>query len=167
MRWIRTAVPLALAGLIGCGSDDDGAGATLVPVSGTITRNNKPLADASVSFIPDAANKPSTPGTDSTGPDGNYKLRYKSRSGIAPGKYKVVVTPAIETPGAGKVPDAFKDDPYMAQMATGVGVPGARKETAIAKDVAGAKSEFEADVDAKGGVFDFDVKTSSSGASKK
>jgi hypothetical protein len=152
MSWMRTVVPLALVavGLAGCGSEEDRI--SLVPVKGTITKNGKPLAGATVSFLPDPGNKFNTPGLDSTGPEGTYMIRFKNRSGLSPGKYKVLVTPPVNMPG-GKVPDAFKDDPVMAQMAVGVGVPGAEP-----KKQAEEKAEFEAEVGEKPDVFDFDVK---------
>ncbi len=160
MRWIRSFAPLVLVGLIGCGSEEDSV--TLVPVKGTITRNSKPLANAKVSFIPDAANKVSTPGVDETGPEGNYLIKWKNRSGLAPGKYKVIVTPSATLPSGTKVPDEFKDDPMMAQMAAGIGVPGVEKKS---NEV--IKAEFEADVDDKGGQFDFDVKATNTSKTTK
>ncbi|MFO0908473.1 MAG: carboxypeptidase regulatory-like domain-containing protein [Isosphaeraceae bacterium] len=153
MRRITTTAPLVLALLVcGCGGDEDKV--TLVPVSGKITRNGKPLAGAKVTFVPDATNKESTPGVDETGPEGNYKLKYKTRYGVAVGKYTVVVDEPIAL-DASKVPDAFKDDPYMAQLSqTGGG-------TTTKKKAAGEKWEFEANVESGGGEFEFDVKASS------
>jgi len=150
------AASLTLALLCGCGgSDEDNI--KLVPVSGTITLNGKPMAGAKVTFNPSAENKDSTVGVDETGPEGNYKLKFKSRSGIAPGKYTVIVEPALVVDMA-KVPEAFKDDPYMARIGAeaAAGVTAKKKSTP-----AGEKSEFPAEVDDRGGSFDFDVKTSS------
>jgi hypothetical protein len=155
MRWIRAAAPIALAGLIGCGDPDDRI--SLVPVTGTVTLNGKPLADARVTFLPDPANKSNTPGTDSTGPNGNYKLRFKSRSGIAPGKYKVEIEPPLVMSGGVPVPEAFKDDPLMLQKAEEARNINKRGS---AKKAAGSKSQFEAEVPDAGGEFDFDVKAS-------
>src|SRR5438105_558805 len=103
--------------LVACGSGDETRSFKLVPVSGTVTLNGKPLAGATVVFAPEAANKPSTPGSDTTGPEGNYKLMYRNRSGVAPGKYKVTVAMPLKTSGV--VNESFKDDPYMAQLAAG------------------------------------------------
>ena len=88
-------------------------------------------------------------------------LKYKDRTGVASGKYKVVVTPAVELPASAKIPDAFKDDPVMGQMAVGVGVPGAEKKSGLAAaKKEGSKSEFDAQVDEndKSKELDFDVK---------
>lgn len=164
-RLRRLAAPLALLvtvpGLAGCGSEEDRI--PLLPVSGTITENNKPMANATITFIPAPENEYSTPGVDATGPEGNYKIRFKNRSGLAAGKYRVVVEPGVELPGGGDVPEEFQDDPYMAQMSTGV-IPGQKKQGAEAKAV---KNEFEAEVSEENDIFDFDVKTAAKVASKK
>lgn len=157
MTWIRYASSLVLLGVIGCGGDPDNS-ITLVPVKGTITLNGKPMANAAVSFVPDAGNKFNTPGGDTTGPEGNYMARFRNRSGLAPGKYKVMITPGTST-AAGNVSEAFKDDPFMAS------------EAARAKPVAKAmeiKGEFEGEVTETGATLDYDVKaTSAATAAKK
>jgi hypothetical protein len=152
MKWIQVVASLTLASLAGCGSEADKF--TLVPVSGTVTMNGKPLAEATVSFIPDQGNKESTAGADTTGPEGTYKAGFQHRSGLAPGKYKVIITPPL--PASAKVNEAFAKDPYMAKLSLG----GQEKK------VAGAKNEFDIDVTEKGGTFDFDVKSSSAAATK-
>lgn len=146
------ALPLALVMLVGCGSSEEDR-IPLVPVSGTVTQNGKPLAGATITFMPDPGNPYNTPGFDSTGPEGNYKLKFKQRSGISAGKYTVSVEPA-SMDAAVAVPEGFEDDPLMGQMALGVDGTAQKKE----KETAGAKSEFEAEVDDEGGTFDFDVK---------
>lgn len=154
MKSIRMVASLALVstGLIGCGSEEDRF--KLVPVTGTVTLNGKPLAGATVSFAPVSGNVSNTPGVDSTGPAGNYKLMFKGRSGVAPGKYKVSITPPDPQSSSG-VPDAFRDDPMMMQFAN-----EAKPQVATKKVEAGAKSEFEREVSDKGDVLDFDVKSS-------
>ena len=159
MKCVRTAALAALTVLAGCGSDEDRI--PLVRVTGTITRNSKPMANARVSFIPDVGNKYSTPAVDETGPEGNYMLRFKGRTGVSAGKYKVVVTPAIDLPANAKIPEAFKDDPVMAQMALGIGVgPDNGKVAGVAKKKEPTKSEWDAQIDEKDSSkeLDFDVK---------
>ena len=159
MKCVRTAALAALTVLAGCGSDEDRI--PLVRVTGTITRNSKPMANAKVSFIPDVGNKYSTPSVNETGPEGNYMLRFKGRTGVSAGKYKVVVTPAIDLPAGAKIPEAFKDDPVMAQMALGIGVgPDNGKVAGVAKKKEPTKSEFDAQIEEKDSSreFDFDVK---------
>ena len=158
IRWFGA---LALSGLVlvGCGSEESRY--KLVPVTGTVTLNGQPLADAKVNFAPLEGNEYQTPGVDSSGPSGNYKLMFKGRSGVAAGKYKVTITPP--DPSAASVPDAFKDDPAMLGFAE-----DARRQAAAKKQKVevGTKNEFEAEVPEDGAVLDFDVKTTS-GATKK
>ncbi len=74
MKSSRIVTMLALAGLVGCG--DDESSIKLVKVMGTVTKNGKPLADARISFVPEAGNKFSTPGVDTSGPEGNYMVSF-------------------------------------------------------------------------------------------
>jgi hypothetical protein len=154
--------PLFLVGLAGCGGDPDAA-VTLVSVKGVITLNGKPMANAVVQFVPDPGNKTGTAGGDTTGPEGNYMARYRGRSGLAPGKYKVSISPGTPSNVSG-VPtgasDAFKDDPFMASEAS--------RAAAAAKPAAKnleVKGEFDAEVSEQGSTLDFDVKASSAAAS--
>jgi len=143
-----------MSGLTGCGTDEDHI--KLVRVTGTITQNGKPLAGADVSFVPDTGNKDTTPGVDQSGPEGGYMVRYKGRNGVAPGKYKVIVTPPDAT-AEGQVPEKFKNDPMMfkiMQQSRGPKTDGGQKK-------AGVKSEFDAEVSETNKELDFDVKTSS------
>jgi hypothetical protein len=152
MTWIRWVAPLALLGMIGCGSDP-GEAITLVPVTGTITINGKPMANAMVSFIPDAGNKASTAGGDTTGPDGNYMAQYRGRNGLAPGKYKVTVVPGAAEESSNAVAGL---DPFMASegaRAAAATKPAKKKEI---------KGEFEGDVEETATTLDFDVKASAS-----
>jgi hypothetical protein len=150
MSWIRWVGPLALAGVVGCGSAESRY--KLVPVSGTVTINGKPMGNAQVNFAPMEGNEPNTPGVDKTGPSGNYKLMFKGRSGVAPGKYKITITPP-DPAAEGDVPEAFKGDPAMARFAQEAKhlVRGKKKV------VAGTKNEFEAEVPEEGGILDFHV----------
>ena len=160
MKWLRTVVPMVLAGVVGCGGSEEDS-FTLVPVKGTITRNGKALAGAKVSFVPDQGNKQSTPGVDETGPEGNYMLKFKNRTGIAPGKYKMIITPGVVMPSGAKVPEEFKDDPMMAEMAAGIGTGHTASKSAAAKKAAeqpDPPSEYNVEVGPKGDVIDQDIK---------
>jgi len=138
----------------GCGSGDETSSYRLVPVTGTVTLNNKPLGGAKIDFLPDASNQPMTPGGDTTGPEGNYRAMYRNRSGLAPGKYKVVVT---SMPPGLKIPDQFKDDPMMYQHSLENVTKGAAK-----KELQPITDERSVEVPEKGGIIDIDVKASSS-----
>jgi hypothetical protein len=150
MRLIHAVVSLALLGIFGCGSGEEYV--KLVPVAGTITQNGKPLGGATVTFVPDSGNRVSTPGYDATGPEGNYRIRFKSRSGISPGKYRVDVVLPPDPEDSSARPE-FQNDPYMAQL--GNSVARAKKK----KSAPAEKTKFDAEVAENGGVFDFDVKT--------
>jgi hypothetical protein len=127
----------------------------LVPVSGTVTVNGKPLEGALVSFQPDLSAKSGLPAQDVTGPDGNYLARTKGRSGVVPGKYHVVVTKSLLD--ASKAPAEFKDDPFMAQLSQG---PLAEK-TPAQREKEQIEQSFDCEIPPEGGVQDFDVKRKS------
>jgi hypothetical protein len=164
-RFSRFAV-LALAVMSGWGCSDEEGSIKLVRVTGTVTRNGKPLPDAKVAFMPDGGNKYSTPGVDATGPEGNYMLTFKGRSGVAPGKYKVIITAPVELPAGVTADPALGAQPYMLQMAIDA-KNASKKKTAETKREA-AKSEFERDVEdqASGVVQDFDLKTTGTASAK-
>jgi len=95
------SVPLALllvGGFLGCGS-----GPTLVKVTGTVTHNGKPVANALIHFRPEK-------GKESVGfsdDQGQYTLRYdKAREGAVPGTHRVFVQFKPKTP---------KDEDLMAR----------------------------------------------------
>jgi len=134
--------------LVGCGE----SGPKLVPVSGTVTLNGKPLEGASVAFQPDASLQDGLPAGDVTGPDGNYRANTKGRSGVMPGKYKVVVTKTLIDPA--KIRPEFKDDPAMAQLSLGP----MEGKTAAQRKKEVIEGSFEREVPPEGGPQDFDVK---------
>lgn len=117
-RAFLVAGPLAL--LWGCNKADP----SLVPVTGTVTLNDQPLANATVTFIP----KSGTPGFGGVGKTdavGKYKLAGSrdNESGIPPGEYRVVIskrlmpdgsdlpandnTPPMNSPARESLPAAF------------------------------------------------------------
>lgn len=76
--------------LMGCGRGDD---PPLVPVSGVVTMDDKPLADATVEFVPESG-WGSMGKTDETG---RYELLYRAREkGAAIGQHKVRISTLIE-----------------------------------------------------------------------
>jgi hypothetical protein len=86
-------------------------------------------------------------------------VRFKGRNGVAPGKYKVIVTPPDATT-EGQVPERFKNDPMMYKIMKQSQGPA---KTDGGQKKAGVKSEFDAEVsDGSSAGLDFDVKTSSS-----
>jgi hypothetical protein len=94
MRRNPAPLVLLLAAALGCGD-----GPRLVPVSGKVTLDGKPLFHKSVYFHP----QPGTPGNgaaDVTKEDGSYRLLYirsgatKVFPGAPPGAYRVVIAEA-------------------------------------------------------------------------
>ncbi len=67
-------------------------GPALVPVTGTVLRDGKPLAACDVIFVPDPPDTKRQPAEAKTGPDGRYKIATGDRWGVAPGKYRVTIS---------------------------------------------------------------------------
>jgi hypothetical protein len=100
----QIGVGLVCAMLSGCGASGDPEVATLVPVSGKVTLDGKPLAKTVVLFTP----RSGTPGTGafaSTDADGNYTLMHRSRElGIQPGEY-IVSFSKMALPDGSPIPE--------------------------------------------------------------
>jgi hypothetical protein len=97
---VRSIIMRVFAGMVlaswvsmvsGCGDEP-----RLVAVSGNVTLDGQPLEGATLSFVPVAGNTVSTAGSDVTGPQGNFKITHNGRAGLAPGKYKVLVSKTVE-----------------------------------------------------------------------
>lgn len=153
---VFTAATLA-ATLLGCGE----SGPSLVTVTGTISLNGKPLEGAAIAFHPARDNTEGKSADDVTGPEGNYKVMTDGRSGVAPGKYNVVITkmPAANTKASAEHPD----DPFMAQLSSQPPEGGARGKKPTGVTI---EEQFDREVPAEGGVFDFDVKAKAATAGK-
>ncbi len=158
MRRLPVLAILTLVPLGGCAGGDEDSYA-LVKVSGTITRNGQPLSEAKVSFVPGPGNTVSTPALDQTGPEGNYLLTFKGRTGVAPGKYKVMITQSADSAAGGEVPAEYETQPAMYRMELQSRKRGSAKAHEVKK--AGVQTEFDAEVetDAKSKTLDFDVKS--------
>lgn len=76
---------MLLASAIGCGP----AGPKLVPVSGVVTLDGQPLAEAGVLFQPAVGGPPATGSTDASG---RFELRTQNRPGAVLGEHRVSVT---------------------------------------------------------------------------
>lgn len=154
-RLILGAVATAVL-FSGCGE----SGPKLLPISGTVTNNGKPVEGASVVFTPDPTNPLGQPATDVTGPDGNYKAMTNNRSGVAAGKYRVSVV-KVPTPTE-SADSSFQGDPFMSQLS--VAGPDAKKKNDPAS--ATLTGSFEREVTAGEPVMDFDVKSKSADEKK-
>jgi len=75
--------------LAGCG------GSRTSPVSGIVLLDGKPLAGASIQFVPQGKGRDATGETDK---DGQFAMStFKPRDGVLPGAYKVVIAPPAGT----------------------------------------------------------------------
>jgi hypothetical protein len=148
-RLCASALEAGTLVLAGCGGDPEGG--RLVPVHGTIVYNGKPLANANVAFIPGARNRASTPASAFTGAEGGYQLRHNNRLGVAPGHYDVRITPPLS--------DGLKEDPDA--------VLKHFRRSKAGTSAAKIKSEYEVEVGADGGRFDFDLSAATSASARK
>jgi hypothetical protein len=96
----RSALGILLfAAATGCG----GGGPTIytAPVSGVVTLNGTPLANASISFQPIASGNPGPPSSDMTDEEGNFTLHFADgKEGAVVGKHKVLISTRKMAPSA-------------------------------------------------------------------
>ncbi|MBL8808831.1 MAG: hypothetical protein JNM43_01530 [Planctomycetaceae bacterium] len=85
---MRHVLLLALFSVVaGCGGSD---GPELADVTGTVTLDGKPLARASIRFVPEAAG--GSPSYGSTTEDGEYQLLFSAeKSGAMIGRHRVEI----------------------------------------------------------------------------
>jgi len=140
-------------GLIGCGD----SGPKLVPVTGTVTLDNQPMA-AEVMFTPDPSNVAITAGGDTSGAAGNYKAMHAQRSGLAPGKYTVTVTQKTAEQAAA-TSSRLSDDPGMLATLEATRRGATTKAPKAVEKKAPPSQTFEIEIGPSGGTFDFDVKS--------
>lgn len=105
-----------------------------VPVSGKVTLNGQPLADASVTFVPTGTTR-GDGGFGTTAADGRYELRYlRGGAGVPAGTYRVVISkrampdgsPAVEGPDVAPIdsparevlPPKYSHEEYTTLSAT-------------------------------------------------
>jgi len=144
------AACLLLAAPAGCGEKE----APVAPVKGVVTIDAKPLDEATVSFVPDPGNKHVTPGVGVSETDGTFQIRHNGRFGVAPGKYKVLISKKNATKPGVEVPKAFLNDPVQQELM------GVRKETLPKKYSDPASATEIVEVKEGGNTFEFDVKRS-------
>ncbi len=152
----KIALKLPLMALMICcfGCSGGGTDIDLGTVTGVVTMDGKPLANAIVVFAPEKGN----PSTDQTDTNGNYEPTYnKNAKGAVLGKHKVSITMG-EPPAAEVDPDA---DISQAAAETGIGFEEEANPNgkAAKKDPIPAKyntqTELTADVKAGANTFDF------------
>jgi len=145
------ACALAAAFLPGCGD----SGPPLVPVSGKVTVNSKPVENVEVIFVPDPSNKDVTSGHAYTGPDGSYNPRVNGRFGLALGRYKVIFKKTNDPEPGTVIPKGFENDPTQQAFL------GLRKQALPRKFADPFTSNEQVEVKPEGdNVFEFDLKFS-------
>jgi len=94
-------VGLLAVALPGCG----GGSSDAVPITGTVTLDDKPLEGAMVTFHPEGETG-GLGGSGRTGPDGKYTLTpARGKDGLPPGGYVVVVNRPLRKDGSLPPPD--------------------------------------------------------------
>ena len=150
LRRLDLCLLMSLIGLAaGC---SDGAEAPklppLVPVSGTVLMDGNPLADATVTFLPEAATDAFRGPMGRTDAAGKFELSSdvgggKQAKGAAVGKYKVVVSKFIKADGT-----PFPPDSKEAPMNVGA------RESIPMQYTSPTESPFVRDVPQGGGTMD-------------
>jgi hypothetical protein len=87
-----------VAVLAGCAGRDPNL-PKLEPVSGTVTLDGRPLASASVVFVPIGKTR-GTVAVGTTGPDGKYELKSRGEPGVPAGEHRVVVSKLVMPDGS-------------------------------------------------------------------
>lgn len=91
----------------GCKDSDTG---DLVPVTGTVTLDNKELANAVVRFDPTGETK-GQGGIGVTDASGKFVLKQRNgKEGVPPGTYKVIISKLVMPDGSDAPPDATTAD---------------------------------------------------------
>ena len=152
---ISCVLPLSLVAFsaIGCGDS-----LNLLPASGTITYNGKPLEGALVTFL-SADNKLGSGTTDATG---KYVISTLGKSGAVPGKNQVAITKmsgggtAPVAPGAGGSTPPSPEQIQKMISDTKSGMMGSKTQQLLpAKYANPASSGFTADVKQGNSTFDY------------
>jgi len=143
----RLLLAISLGSLAGCGGGVGDVRAGLVPVTGKVTLDGKPLTTGTISFIAGDGKESYTSQIDGSG---SYTLAASPTSpGALPGDYKVIVI-AVEAP---KMADPMKD------VAAGPDM-GAPKSLVPEKYKTAETSGLTGTVPKSGGTINFDLKSS-------
>jgi hypothetical protein len=147
--WVAT---IAAFGCSSSGINDQGADSfrfpRVVPVTGVVTIDGKPLSRAVVTFVPDHGG----PGVGETDSEGKFRLKsYGSQDGVPPGEYKVAVSYLLSAEGE---PQGLGPRSAMVQS------PGMLSATErLPKNYSDpGRTELAATVGNGGGTFNFNLK---------
>lgn len=130
--FLSVVLIIFLCSLIGCGTKDPGP--ELTAVMGTVSLNEKPLANADLHFIP-VESTPGVGGEARTKEGGGFNVIYsRGGEGLPAGNYRVTVsyrlmpdgspvpegdtTPPIESPATEQLPRKYSDYDHSQLKAT-------------------------------------------------
>lgn len=159
-----TALVVSIALISGCGGD----GLKLVPVSGIVTLNGEPLPGATIVFTPAQGTTQGTTGMDKTGPEGNFRIMTRGRTGLPPGKYSVLVTKEVDPnasnstnftmigPDGTTMEDSFMQE-IMREYEEGQDAPPKASAVKVSET-------FDREISSDGEILDFDVKAAAKDA---
>lgn len=101
MRRLSVLSAVLVAALaIGLGGCTEKTSANLVPVTGAVTMDGKPLDGATITFIA-TGGTPGLGGTGITDAAGNFEIsHFRAGKGLDPGQYKVVVSKLVMSDGS-------------------------------------------------------------------
>ncbi|MCG6158126.1 carboxypeptidase-like regulatory domain-containing protein [Rubinisphaera margarita] len=109
-------ISVTLLSLSGCGSSEAGPGIEMIPVSGTVMMDGKPLVGAMVEFHP-TGNTGGNGGFGLTDEAGQFTLSdYHSNPGCPPGEYGVTFSKITQPDGSPIPPDAQRGQVPMEEQ---------------------------------------------------
>lgn len=158
LRVCKWFYPFALFTMWGCGSSEPKL-PELVPVTGTVTYDGKPLADATVTFSPMGTTQEGPGAGGVTDASGKYTLETlaqngKSKTGAVPGKYGVRISRMILPDGSVWKPDPKVDSGPATFGASEELPPEYSLQPRLTADVSKEKSVHDFKLEKKSGNFD-------------
>ena len=147
------AIACCVIGLacVGCGE----SGPPLGQVSGTVTMDGEPLANALVTFTPEAGGRGSMGKTDG---NGKYELAFVDSKGALIGNHKVSVTTVQES--SGSATEMSSDSPEYANQGGPADYENATTKEAIPEKY-NTKTELTFDVKAGSNTYDIPLESGS------
>lgn len=141
--FVLLAALIALTTLVGCGADRAANAPKLVPFTGTVTLDNKPLGGALVTFIPTGSTK-GKGAFGATDENGRFELSEDGKNKGAPaGQYRVVCNKWVMPDGS--------DYPRDSKVSPG---EAGAKEMLPRRYSDEGETELKATVPAEGGTTD-------------
>ena len=151
IRMLAIACCIAAVACVGCGE----SGPPLGQVSGTVTMDGAPLANALVTFTPEAGGRGSMGKTDA---NGKYELAFVDSKGALIGAHKVSVTTIQESSGG--TTEMSSDSPEYANQGSSADYDKAVVKEPIPEKY-NTKTELTFDVKAGANTYDIPLKSGS------